>query len=393
MDVFENFRDMCKKIYILDPSHFMSAPRLSWEACLRMTRIELELLTEKRMLYMFEEGIRGGMCQALDHYKTANNKYMKNYDKNIESSFLQNLNANNLYGWVMTKKLPVGKFKWIEKCKFSRFDEEFIKNYDENSDNGFLYEIGVEYPKIIRISHIDLPFLPERRKSGKVTKLMGTVEDKEKYVVFISALKQALNHGLKLRKIRRIIQFKQKAWLKSYIEKNTELRASAKKDFEKDFFKLMNNSVFGKTEENLRKHRDIRLVATDRQRSKLVSELNYYSTKYISENLIIIEMKKMEIFMNKPIYLGQAILDISKTRMYEFWYDYIKLKYGDKATVCYRDTDSFIIHIKTEDIANDVSKWFDTSEYDKKDNRPLLIGINKKVIGIFKDELKGKIMT
>ena len=155
----------------------------------------------------------------------------------------------------------------------------------------------------------------------------------------------------------------------------------------------MNNSVFGKTEENLRKHRDIRLVATDRQRSKLVSELNYYSTKYISENLIIIEMKKMEIFMNKPIYLGQAILDISKTRMYEFWYDYIKLKYGDKATLCYRDTDSFIIHIKTEDIANDVSKWFDTSEYDKKDNRPLLIGINKKVIGIFKDELKGKIMT
>ena len=357
-----------------------------------MTRIELELLTEKRMLYMFEEGIRGGMCQALDHYKTANNKYMKNYDKNIESSFLQNLDANNLYGWAMTKTLPIGEFKRIEKCEFLMFDEEFIKNYDENSDNGFLYETDVEYPKIIGMSHTDLPFLSERRKIGKVDELVVTIEDKEKYVLHISALKQALNHGLKVKRIHRIIQFKQKAWLMPYIEKNTELKAAAKNDFKKDFFKLV-NSVFGKTIKNLRKHRDIRLVTTDKRRNKLVSELNYYSTKYISESLMIIEMKRTQIFMSKLIYLGQAILDISKTRMYEFWYDYIKLKYGDKATVCYRDTDSFIIHIKTEDIANDVSKWFDTSEYDKKDNRPLLIGINIKVIGIFKDELKGKIMT
>ena len=130
---------------------------------------------------------------------------------------------------------------------------------------------------------------------------------------------------------------------------NTELRAAAKNDFEKDFFKLMNNSVFGKTVENLRKHRDIRLVTNDKQRSKLVSEPNYYTTKYISENLMIIEMKKTQIFMNKPIYLGQAILDISRTRMYEFWYDYIKPKNQDKAQLCYMDTGSFIIRVKTED--------------------------------------------
>ena len=198
------------------------------------------------------------------------------------------------------------------------FDEEFIKNYDENSDNEFLYEIDVEYPKIIGMSHTDLPFLPERRKIGKVDKLVGTIEDKEKYVVHISALKQALNHGLKLKKIHRIIQFKQNAWLVPYIENNTELKAVAKNDFQKDFFKLMNNSVFGKTMENLRKHRDIRLVTTDKRRSKIVSELNYYSTKYISESLMIAEMKKTQIFMSKPIYLGQAILDISKTHMYEF---------------------------------------------------------------------------
>ena len=177
---------------------------------------------------------------------------------------------------------------------------------------------------------------------------------------------------------------------------NADLRKHAKNDFEKDFFKLMNNSVFGKTMENVRNHRDIKLVTTDKRRSILASEPNYHSSKRISKDLMIMEMKKVEVKMNKPIYLGQAILDISKTLMYEFWYDYIKPKYGDKARLCYMDTDSFVMHIKTEDfykdIAGDVERWFDTSNYDEKDKRPLPIGKNKKVIGMFKDELGGKIM-
>ena len=177
---------------------------------------------------------------------------------------------------------------------------------------------------------------------------------------------------------------------------NAELRMQAKNDFEKDFFKLMNNSVFGKTMENVRNHRDIKLVTTNTQRSKFALEPNYHSTKYISKDLLIMEMKKVEEKMNKPIYLGQAILDISKTLMYEFWYDYIKPKYGDKVRLCYMDTDSFVMHIKTEDfykdIAGDVERWFDTSNYDEKDKRPLSIGKNKKVVGMFKDELGGKIM-
>ena len=144
-------------------------------------------------------------------------------------------------------------------------------------------------------------------------------------------------------------------------------------------------------------HRDIRLVTTDKRRSILASEPNYHSTKYISKDLLIMEMKKTEVKMNKPVYLGQAILDISKTLMYEFWYDYIKPKYGDKARLCYMDTDSFIMYIKTEDfykdINNGVYKWFDISNYDKNDNRPLEIVKNKKVIGKLKDELGGKIMT
>ena len=176
---------------------------------------------------------------------------------------------------------------------------------------------------------------------------------------------------------------------------NTKLRMQAQNEFEKDFFKLMNNSVFDKTMENVRNHRKIKIVTTDKQRSKFVSEPNYHTTKYISEDLLVMEMKKTEVKMNKPLYLGEAI-DIGKTLMYEFWYDYIKSKYKDKARLCYMNTDRFIINIKTqdfyEDIADNVEEWFDTSNYDKKDKRPVPTRINKNVLGMFKDELGGKIM-
>ena len=222
------------------------------------------------------------------------------------------------------------------------------------------------------------------------------MEDKEKYVVRISALKQVLNHGLKFKKVHRVIEFRQEAWLKPYIDMNTKFQMKAKNVFEKDFFKLMSNSVFAKTMENVRNHRDIKLITSDERRNKLVSEPNYHTTKHFSEDLQAIEMKKTKVIMNKPLYLRQAILDISKTLMYKFWYDYIEPKYGDKAKLCYMDTDSFIIHIETEDfykdIANDVNKWFDTCGDDKNDKRPLPIGINKKVLSMFKHGLNGKIM-
>ena len=176
---------------------------------------------------------------------------------------------------------------------------------------------------------------------------------------------------------------------------NTELRKAAKNDFEKDLFKLMNNSVFGKTMENIRKHRDIKLVTTDKKRSKYVSEPNYHTINLILEDLSILEMKKTKVNMNKPIYFGLSILEISTTLMYEFWYDYMKLKYNDTVKLCYRDMDSFTINIKTndfyEDIASDVENRFDTSNYEVK--RPLPMGKNKKIIGLMKDELGGKKIT
>ena len=304
---------------------------------------------------------------------------MKNYDKNKESSYIQHLDANNLYGWAMSQKLPVNGFKWI----------------NDVTDKGYILEVDVKYPRKLHDLHSDLLFLPKRMKIDKCKKLMCNLRNKKKYVVHIRSLKQALNHGLKLKKVHRIIEFNQEVWLKPYIGMNTELRKISKNDFEKKFFKLMNNAVFGKTVENVRKHRDIKLVTTDKKRIKLVSAPNYHTMNCISENLSIIEMRRTKVKMNKPIYLGLSILEISKLLMYEFWYDYMKPKYNDNVKLCYMDTDSFIMNIKTEDfykdVANDVEKRFDTSNYEC--DRPLPTGKNKEVIGLMKDELGGRIIT
>ena len=346
------------------------------------------------MLLMVEEGKRGGICHSIHQYAKANNKYMKNYNNNEESSYIQYLDANNLYGWAMSKKLPVNGFRWLDSDKINEINEEFIKNYNENDNIGYIFEMDVIYPKRLHDLHSGLPFLSERMEINKCKKLICNLSNKKKYAIHVNSLKQALNHGLKLKKIHRVIEFNQKEWLKPYIDMNTELRKAANNDFEKDVFKLMNNSVFGKTTENIRKHRDVKLVTTDKKRSKLVSEPNYHTINLISEDLSIIEMKKTKVKMNKPIYLGLSILEISKILMYEFWYDYMKPKYDNNVKLCYMDTDSFIMNIKTndfyEDIASDVENRFDTSNYVK---RPLPMGKNKKVIGLMKDELGGKIIT
>ena len=233
----------------------------------------------------------------------------------------------------MSQKLSVNNFKWVNDV--TEINEEFIKNYNENIKKGYILEVNVKYPKKLHDWHSDLLFLPRGMKIDKCKKVVCNLRDKKKYVLHIKSLKQALNHGLKLKKVHRIIEFNKKAWLKPCIDMNTELRKLAKDDFEKYLFKLMNNAVFRKTMENIRKHRNIKLVTTDKKRNKLVSEPNYHTMNYISENLSIIEMNKTKVKMNKPIYLGLSILDISKILMYEFWYYYMKPKYNDNVKLCY----------------------------------------------------------
>ena len=200
-------------------------------------------------------------------------------------------------------------------------------------------------------------FLPERMKFEKFEKLVSNLHDKTGYIIHIRRLKQALNHGLILKKVHTLIKFNQTACLKPYIYMNTKLRQKEKNNFEKDFFKLMNNAVFGKTMANVRKHRNIKLVTTETRRNYLVSEPNYHTTKKLStETLLVIEIRKTQIIMNNPVYLGLSILDPSKTVMHEFWSDYVKPKYGENAKLCYMDTDSFIVHVKTDGIYKDIAK-------------------------------------
>ena len=229
-NVFEAFRDTCLRHYKLDPAHFYTSPGLAWKACLKHTGIRLELLTDPDMLLMFEQGIRGGITQAVRKYASANNKYMGDtFNPKSESSYLQHLDANNLYGWAMSQPLPTGGFKWVD-VNPNRISESATR-----TDKGYLLEVDVSYPKELHNPHNDLPFMCERMEINGVEKLVPNLRDKKNYVIHIQALNQALQHGLRLDGIHRAIEFDQLPWLKTYIDFNTQLRTAATDDFEKGF--------------------------------------------------------------------------------------------------------------------------------------------------------------
>ena len=391
-DVFENFRDVCLKNYGLDPVYYYTAPGLAWDAMLKMTGISLELLTDVDMLIMIEKGIRGGISIISNRYGEANNKYMKDYDKTKLSKYLMYLDANNLYGWAMSQKLPSHSFKWMSNKEIENlFNNQIVQVWEKTP---CILEVDLEYPEELHDLHNDYPLCPERVECDHgVKKLIPNLRDKNNYVIHYKNLMQCLSLGMKLKKIHRGIKFIESAWLKPYIDKNTNLRTQAKNNFEKDFFKLMNNAVFGKTMENIRNRVNIKLVNTGEKFKKLVAKPNYESRIIFNENLVSVHMKKTSLTMNKPVYLGMCILDLSKTLMYDFHYNYIKPKYGDKAKLLFTDTDSLLYEIQTEDfykdISGDVKDRFDTSNYPENHPSGIPTGINNKVVGMFKDEEAG----
>ena len=295
----------------------------------------------------------------------------------------------------MSQPLPTGKFRWI-KFRKNRNPKTIVEELSAKKNYGYLLEVDVRYPKELHDHYNDLPFMCGKMRINGVEKLVPNLYYKRKYVIHVKALKQAIDHGLKLERIHRVIEFKPSAWMKEYIDFNTKFRTAAKNDFEKDFYKLMNNSMFGKTMENIRKHTNIKLVNNEEEYLRNVMKPNFKCGTLLGPDLMSCEMGKMRVVMNKPVYLGQAILDLSKKIMYEFHYDYMILKYGDRLKLCYMDTDSLIYNIKTEDfyadIADDVETRFETSGYPSDGSRPLPVGKNKKVIGLMKDELGGEIM-
>ena len=392
-DVFENFRDICLKNYGLDPVYYFTAPGLAWDAMLKMTKINLELLSDVDKLLMIEKGIRGGISIISNRYGKANNKYMKDFNKKEAFKFLMYLDANNLYGAAMSEKLPVHSFKWMTNKEIENiFNNQIVQVWERMP---CILEVDLIYPEELHDIHNDYPLCPERVECDRgVKKLIPNLRHKNNYVIHYKNLMQCLRLGMKLKKIHRGIKFTEAAFLKPYIDKNTSLRALAKNNFEKDFFKLMNNSVFGKTMENIRNRVNVKLVDSGEQFKKLAAKPNYNSRKIFNENLVSVHMKKTSLTMNKPVYLGMSILDLSKTVMYDFYYNYIKPKYGNRVKLLFTDTDSFLFEIQTEDfykdIAEDVKDRFDTSDYPENHPSGIPTGINKKVLGMFKDEAAGK---
>ena len=292
--MFEAFRDTCLEHYKLDPAHFYTSPGLAWKTCLKRTGIKFELLTDPDMLLMFERGIRGGITQAVRKYALANNGYMGDkFNPKEDTTYLQYLEANNLYGRAMSQLLPTGGFRWAD------IEPNEISELSARTDKGYILDVDVSYPQELHDEHNDLPFMCERMEINGIEKLVPNLRDKKKYVIHIQALNQALQCGLRLDRIHRTIEFSQPPWLKTYIDFNTRLRMASTNDFEKDFFKLMNNSVFGKTMENIRKHRNIKLVTTEEKYLKTIMKPSFTSGVLFCENLMGCEMGKIDVIMNK----------------------------------------------------------------------------------------------
>ncbi|XP_066585614.1 uncharacterized protein [Prorops nasuta] len=396
-DIFQTFRMNCLSSYGLDPAYYFTLPSFTWDAMLKFTNIKLELLTDVDKVMFIERGIRGGISQCCKRHSVANNKYMHDlYDPMKDDVYLMYFDVNNLYGWAMSQALPYAEFKLVDNCE--NFD---VNNIDTNSTLAYILEIDLNYPQSIHNSHIDLPFCPTHDLSpvnSKHMKLLTTLYDKKRYVIHIRMLRKFLKHGLQLDKIHRILQFKQKEWLRIYIELNTELRVKANNDFEKNLYKLMNNAVFGKTMENVRNHVDVKLCTVWDGRygaNSYISKPNFHSRVIFNENLMAIKMNKLCVTSNKPIYVGMSILDISKICLYDFHYNYMKTSFNDCAKILYMDTDSLINEIKHfdiyETIKRDCRTMLDTSDYSTNNIYKIPL-VNKKVSGLMKDENNGYIM-
>ncbi|KAL4107208.1 hypothetical protein QTP88_017591 [Uroleucon formosanum] len=334
-DIFENFRDVCTRAYNLDAAHYFTAPGLSFDAMLKFTGQKLELLNDYDMLLMFENG-------------------------------------NNLYGWAMSEYMPYGDFNWVES------NLNGLSEMPPMSGRGRVYEVDISYPQHLHDQHSNLPLLPQNGipPGSEVKKLMATFHQKRNYIV------------------HRVLEFSQSAWLADYINLNTEMRKKAMNDFEKDFFKLMNNAIFGKTMQSKRKQMKMELVSSEKRLQKLINNTRFKHAIRYNENLTAVALENKIIKFDKPIYIGFAVIDISKTMMYD---NVMKKHYNDNIELMYTDTDSMVYLIDTEDfylnLLNNLNLMDRLEMADLPPIHPCYTTARKKVPGFFSNELKGGTMT
>jgi hypothetical protein len=412
-DVFESFRKTSLRVYELDPAHYVSAPHLSWDAMLHTTKCKLDLLSDDAMYSMIHQNLRGGVAMISKRRGTANNKYMKeHYDPSKPSKYLLYVDANNLYGWSMSQNLPDGHFEWLDESQWSQIDW-LAQSKDQFF--GYIVECDLDYPDHLHDAHSDYPLAPERmtvetellseaqveiggkyeKTSVKTPKLIPNLFPKRNYACHYMNLKFYLEHGMELAKIHRVIRFSQSKWLEAYIAKNSALRAAAKNEFEKNFYKLMNNSVYGKTTENVLNRKDIRLENDRAKAKKLINKPHCTGFRRFTPDIAAVSLQKLTTKIDKPTYVGFAVLEYAKLLMYDFHYNECMKQWPNgQARLVLTDTDSLLYEIETEDVYDDILKnptlraWFDTSNYPL--DHPLHSFDNEMVIGKMKDECSGK---
>ena len=364
MDSFKKFSE--NKLH--DRSKFVSSLK---DESISESDIDMHLFIEK--------GMRGGISYIAKRHSKANNKYMKSYDSSKESKFIKYLDANNLYSWAMSQYLPYCGFKWL-----NQISDFCLNSIREGSSIGYILEVDLEYPSELHDLHNDYPLAPEKLEISQnmlskyclnianeygikidgVNKLVPNLGNKSKCVAHYKNLQLYLSLRMKLTKIHRILKFKQSDWLKKYIDFNTDKRKNAANSFEKNHFKLMNNSVFGKTVETLRKIINVKLVNNAKNYVRSISKPSFVSQKIFSKDFVAIHEIKPVLIVNKPIYVGFSSLDLSKYLMYEIHYNYIKIKFDAK--LLFTDTDSLVYEIKSEDVYEDFyhdKNLFDFSDY------------------------------
>ncbi len=396
-DVFQAFRRLILETYKLDPCYYISLPSLSQDAFLKLTKTEIDLLSDRDMHLMISKAIRGGLTNTICRYREANTTAIpESFDHNKPPSSLLYIDCNNLYGYAMSQKLPKSNFKWYRHTE--RFTPRNILHIDPDGEESYFLEVDLEFPKETHDFFNQLPPCPELKCTPRSTvkKLLCTLEPKELYVIHLRMLQFCLRHGVVLKKVHRVISFKQEAFMKPYIELNTRMRRDARDKHEKNTWKLAVNSLYGKTIERVEKRLNFNLYVDERKVRKHIASPFFKSCVIFKEELVGIHKYKEKIVLNKPTQIGAAVLELSKLYMFENFYEILPRIFSIPTSpptriqfdLLYMDTDSFVLNVFASNVDEFLLRnkdFFDLSNYPK--SSALYDPTNENVIGKFKNEV------
>ena len=414
-DVFESFRDLCMQYYKLDPAHYMSLPAIGYDAMLKMTGVQIEKITDPDMYSFLFNNLRGGIATINKRKAKANNPYLVDFDETKPTTYIQFLDINNLYGHGLQSALPINGFRWLSEKEITLFDT----SQDPDADDYFILEVDLDYPEELHDAHTCYPMAVEKRcirteelspynlsflqKHGEghssMEKLVPDLNSKQNYVCSLKNLQFFLRHGLKLKKIHKVLTAKQSPWMKPFIDFNTAKRADVTSKFDKDLFKLFNNSCYGKLIEDVLKRRNVAVVKSEIRAKRLTTRPQMTNFHMIDPDATLIQSVKRVVDLDKPIACGFQVLETSKHLMMEWWYDVLKAKYGDKVQLILSDTDSLLYIVETPDSYQDLVDMKDKMDLSAYPDVTLPSGsrlydkTNKKVVGKMSDERPGEIVS